>query len=108
MQRQQNNNDFQRQMYKGDWQCSKCGTSITELPFEPHQGRTDQLQCRDCFRQSKPSFNNKNSGNSGFQRQMHQGNWKCSKCETSITELPFEPHQNRIGELQCRDCFRQR
>jgi len=24
---------FQRQVYKGEWQCAKCGAAITELPF---------------------------------------------------------------------------
>lgn len=48
--------NFQRTMYKGDWKCSKCGTAITELPFEPDSARADQLLCRDCFREKKQSF----------------------------------------------------
>ena len=29
------------------------------------------------------------------QRKMYQGNWKCSECQSEITELPFEP-SNKI------------
>ena len=35
-------------------------------------------------------------------RQMHQGNWQCSECGKEITELPFEPAQDR--PIFCRDC----
>ncbi len=34
---------------------------------------------------------------------MHQGNWTCSKCGGSITQLPFEPRSNT--GLTCRDCY---
>ena len=48
------NRDFgQREMHKGNWNCSKCGTEITELPFEPDPSRVDQLKCRDCHRQGR-------------------------------------------------------
>lgn len=47
---------FQRQMYKGNWKCGKCGGAITELPFEPDPAKSDRLKCRDCFRQEKQSF----------------------------------------------------
>lgn len=43
-----------------------------------------------------------------FQRKMYQGNWKCSKCETPITELPFEPDPARLDQLLCRECHRER
>jgi len=43
-----------------------------------------------------------------FQRKMYQGNWQCSKCQAAITELPFEPDQNRLGQLLCRECHRER
>jgi len=46
----------QRQMFQGDWKCSKCGAAITELPFEPDQNRLDQLLCRDCHRERRQSF----------------------------------------------------
>lgn len=40
----------------------------------------------------------------GGQRQVYQGNWKCSECGAEITELPFEPDGER--PLFCRDCHR--
>jgi CxxC-x17-CxxC domain-containing protein len=47
--------------------------------------------------------------NGGFsQRKTYQGDWKCSKCSAAITELPFEPDPNRLGQLLCRDCHRER
>ncbi len=42
-----------REMFKGDWECSKCNTAITELPFKPNPERTDNLMCRDCFKASR-------------------------------------------------------
>ena len=106
---ERNEGGFQRQMFQGNWKCSKCNTDITQLPFEPSPDRTDQLQCRDCFRQSRPSPRfNRGGGGDSFQRKMHEGNWKCSKCGSSITQLPFEPSPDRTDQLQCRDCFRQR
>jgi CxxC-x17-CxxC domain-containing protein len=38
----------QREMVKGDWECSECGAKITELPFEPAPDRP--IYCRDCWR----------------------------------------------------------
>lgn len=35
-------------------------------------------------------------------RQMFQGDWKCSGCNNPITELPFEPRSTE--NLLCRDC----
>ena len=40
-----------RQMFKGNWTCSNCGTEITELPFEPDGSRP--IFCRDCHRQQR-------------------------------------------------------
>ena len=39
-------------------------------------------------------------------RPMIQGNWKCSECDGDITELPFEPREDRLDTLKCRDCFK--
>lgn len=39
-------------------------------------------------------------------RQMFSGNWKCSECGKEITELPFQPDENRLNQLKCRDCHR--
>ncbi|MFH1347041.1 MAG: hypothetical protein ABIH10_02215 [Spirochaetota bacterium] len=47
---------FQRQMFQGNWKCSKCGGEITELPFEPSPERMDQLMCKNCFREKRQSF----------------------------------------------------
>lgn len=49
-----------------------------------------------------------NRGGGDFQRKMYQGNWKCSKCEAPITELPFEPDPARLDQLLCRECHRER
>ena len=46
-----------------------------------------------------------NQSNFG-QRQMVQGDWKCSECKAEIKELPFEPDVDR--PLFCRDCHRNR
>ncbi|KKS90632.1 MAG: CxxC-x17-CxxC domain-containing protein [Candidatus Nealsonbacteria bacterium] len=35
-----------REMVKGSWKCSDCGTEITELPFQPSGDRP--IYCRDC------------------------------------------------------------
>lgn len=35
---------------------------------------------------------------------MYQGNWKCSACGGSITELPFEPRSE--AGLTCRECWK--
>lgn len=34
---------------------------------------------------------------------MHQGNWKCSGCGGTITELPFQPRSE--AGLTCRACY---
>jgi CxxC-x17-CxxC domain-containing protein len=34
---------------------------------------------------------------------MYQGNWKCSGCGGSITELPFQPRSE--SGLTCRTCY---
>lgn len=40
------------------------------------------------------------------QRQMYQGDWKCSECGAEIKELPFEPDGTR--PIYCRDCYRKK
>ncbi len=47
---------FQRQMYKGDWKCAKCGAAITELPFQPDPQKMDKLLCRDCHMERVRTF----------------------------------------------------
>ncbi len=50
-----NRGEPQREMFKGDWKCAKCGVAITELPFKPDEKRLDQLLCRDCHREKRMS-----------------------------------------------------
>ncbi|MGI6297281.1 MAG: CxxC-x17-CxxC domain-containing protein [Minisyncoccales bacterium] len=47
-----------------------------------------------------------NEQNHSDERKMFKGNWTCSNCGAEITELPFEPIQDR--PLLCRDCHRQK
>ena len=85
----------ERKMYQGNWECSVCGKAITELPFEPRN--TDNLKCIDCFKEG-------GGGNRPRrERKMYQGNWTCSNCGKAITELPFEPREG--STITCRDCF---
>jgi CxxC-x17-CxxC domain-containing protein len=46
------------------------------------------------------------NSNNGGDREMFQGNWKCSGCGNAITQLPFKPDPAREGGLLCRDCHR--
>ena len=106
---QNNNGGFTRQMHQGNWSCSQCGGSITELPFQPDQERIGQLLCRDCHKAKRGEFRGgDNRHNDRGPRQMHQGNLSCSQCGGSITELPFEPDESRLHQLLCRDCHRAR
>ena len=38
--------------------------------------------------------------------QKFTGNWKCADCGKEITELPFQPDENRLDSLRCRDCYK--
>lgn len=87
-------------MHKGNWKCSKCGNSITELPFEPDPGRVDQLMCFDCMKEKR------GDRKGSYERKMHKGNWKCSECGTPITELPFSPDPEREDTLLCVSCWK--
>jgi CxxC-x17-CxxC domain-containing protein len=42
-----------RQMVQVDCACSKCGASITELPFQPRS--LTEVLCRDCHREMRES-----------------------------------------------------
>ncbi len=101
-----NQGGFQKQMFQGNWKCSKCGADITELPFEPNPERVNELLCKNCHREKRQSFR----GNDNFQgpRQTFQGDWKCSKCGAAITELPFQPDPARVDQLLCRNCHREK
>jgi len=95
------NNSGERVKHQGNWECSKCGTSIKELPFKPDPDRLGELKCLDCHKKGLPPRQSRNNG----PKEMHQGNWECSKCGTSIKELPFKPDPSRANTLTCRDCF---
>jgi len=45
-------------MFEGDWECAKCGTKITSLPFEPDPSRVGDILCRDCHAERRNSFRN--------------------------------------------------
>jgi len=36
-------------------------------------------------------------------REMVKGDWKCSECQTAITELPFNPAPDR--PIYCKECW---
>ncbi len=45
-----------------------------------------------------------------FPQKKYQGDWKCSnpKCQAAITELPFPPKPDRLNELLCLNCYREK
>ena len=101
-------------MYQGNWTCSKCGGAITELPFEPRSN--SGLTCRNCFLKEKdaptdapaPDTANDSAAPTDApaapsEKPNFTGDWQCSECGGSITELPFEPRNT--SNLRCRDCF---
>ena len=89
-----------KQMFQGDWKCSGCGTAITQLPFQPDPARVGGLTCLDCHKK-KMDAKKEQQG----ERKMFQGDWKCGKCVSPITELPFQPDPARADQLTCRDCY---
>lgn len=38
------------------------------------------------------------------EKQMFEGDWKCSECGAAITSLPFKPFNTE--NLKCLDCFK--
>ncbi|MFC1720753.1 hypothetical protein ACFL0K_00660 [Patescibacteria group bacterium] len=92
------NSNEDKEMFKGDWKCSGCGTAITELPFQPDPARASELMCRDCH---KKKMDEKRAD-----RPMFEGDWKCGKCGAPITSLPFKPDPERISHLTCGACYK--
>lgn len=41
-----------RPKVQGNWKCSECDKAITELPFEPAEGRP--IYCTDCWKKKNP------------------------------------------------------
>lgn len=93
-----------RQMYDVDVDCAKCGKHIDKLPFQPSGDRP--VYCSDCnreFRQKKTGGNMGGGMGRGPRKPMFSGNWTCSSCGASITELPFQPRDT--STLLCRTCL---
>jgi CxxC-x17-CxxC domain-containing protein len=43
----------------------------------------------------------------GFQRKMFDVsslNIKCKECGVEIKELPFQPREDRLDDIYCREC----
>ncbi|MFY9457844.1 MAG: hypothetical protein WAP23_02860 [Candidatus Spechtbacterales bacterium] len=53
---EQNNGGFEREMYPVNEKCADCGTEITQLPFKPDPARSQNLRCRDCYRNKRDTF----------------------------------------------------
>lgn len=85
-----------RQMFDVDVNCGKCGTHISQLPFQPSGDRP--VFCRDCNRARRDD-----NRDSRPERQMFAVDVNCSGCGTHITQLPFQPRDG--SEIQCRDCY---
>ncbi len=86
-------------MPQGNWTCSGCGATITELPFEPR--RTDGLLCKECHSKKKGESRPQRAEGD---RPRFEGDWKCSGCGTAITSLPFQPRDT--SNLLCVDCYK--
>ncbi|MEX0917540.1 MAG: hypothetical protein WDZ93_00095 [Candidatus Paceibacterota bacterium] len=88
-------------MHQGNWTCSGCGGTITELPFEPRSAQG--LTCRECHQKKRDAGGSGGSAQGG-DRKMFAGEWVCSGCNSPITQLPFEPRDTT--NLKCIDCFK--
>ncbi len=96
-----------RQMFDVDLSCAKCGTHISQLPFQPSGDRP--VYCSDCNRQYRQTNTRDNNGG-GYNRggarpprQMYQVNLTCADCGTAITELPFQPTGDK--PVYCKNCM---
>ena len=90
------NNFNDRQMFDVDCECAKCGTKITQLPFQPSGDRP--VYCADCNRAHREQRNDNQR-----ERRMYDVNVDCSGCGTKITQLPFEPRDT--SNLLCKECY---
>ena len=98
-----------RQMFDVDLTCAKCGSHISQLPFQPSGDRP--VYCSDCnraFRQNRDDRGGRSFGgrNSNGPRQMYSVNLSCASCGTAITQLPFQPTGDK--PVYCRDCMQAR
>jgi len=87
-----------KQMFDVDVDCAKCGTHITQLPFQPSGDRP--VYCADCNRAYHE--NKRESG----PRQMFDVDINCAGCGSKITQLPFQPSSDK--PIYCRDCMQSR
>ena len=99
--------DSPRQMYDVDLTCAKCGSHISQLPFQPSGDRP--VYCSDCnraYRQDRRGGSSFGGGSRGPRapRQMYQVNLTCATCGAPITELPFEPRGDK--PVYCPTCLR--
>jgi ribosomal protein L37AE/L43A len=119
-------------MHQGNWKCSSCAGTITELPFIPRS--ETGLTCRACYSSQKGGSTPKPAVattadelpdipfdaepatgpqlDDGFdtapttptEKPRYQGNWQCASCGGSINSLPFTPRDT--SNLKCLDCFK--
>lgn len=90
-------------MYDVDVNCAKCGTHISQLPFQPSGERP--VYCSDCNRAYRESRGGGGMGGGGSRppRQMYDVNVTCAQCGTQITQLPFMPSSDK--PVYCKDCM---
>ena len=96
-----------RQMFDVDLSCAKCGTHISQLPFQPSGDRP--VYCSECnraFRQTRETRGGSMSRGPQAPRQMYSVNLTCASCGTGITELPFQPSSDK--PVYCRTCLQAR
>ncbi|MBI2436190.1 MAG: hypothetical protein HYV41_00360 [Candidatus Magasanikbacteria bacterium] len=91
------NNFGDRQMFDVDVNCAKCGTHISQLPFQPSGDRP--VFCQECNR----AFREKRRNDDRGERRMYNVNVNCAGCGTAITQLPFQPKDG--SDIFCRDCY---
>jgi len=95
-----------RQMFEVDLSCAKCGTHISQLPFQPSGDRP--VYCSECNRAYRDSSRGSMGGGSRGgatrpARQMFDVDLDCAGCGTKITQLPFQPTAGK--PVYCRDCM---
>ena len=83
--------------------CANCNEAITELPFEPKADRA--VYCKNCHRERR----NQRQPSDDRQRQQYDVTAlgiKCAGCGTAITQLPFQPTNDR--PIYCGQCLKQK
>lgn len=92
-----------RQMYDVDLTCAQCGAHISQLPFQPSGDRP--VYCSDCnrtYRQNRTGGSSRAPMSRG-PRRMFDVNLTCAKCNTPITQLPFQPSGDK--PVYCKTCL---